>query len=245
MNRLLMLLLVWIFLVPGAAFAAGPSVPLDAVKVNVHDRDALQRGAKLFAGYCMACHSAQYMRYTHVARDLGWSAEEMRENFLFTRNEAGDPTPMGDMMQAAISDKDAIEWFGVVPPDLTLAARLFGEDWMYTFLRSFYLDESRPLGVNNSVFASIGMPHPLWELQGYQEKVGYENKRPVFELTQPGGLSPEEYDAVVQDLVTFMTYLAEPIKLQRESIGPWVLLFLAGLTFLFYLLKKEYWKDVH
>lgn len=245
MKKILSIVLLLFLLAPGLSVAAGPTIPLDGVKVNVLDREALRRGADLFIGYCMACHSAQYMRYTHVARDLGLTPEEVRESLIFTRTEGGDLTPIGDFMMSSLTEKDALAWFGTVPPDLTLTARLHGEDWLYTFMRSFYVDESRPFGTNNAVFKNIAMPHVMWELQGYQEKIGYEGRKPIFELIDAAGPTVEDYDAAVTDLVTFMAYLAEPIRIQRETIGPWVLLFLAGLTYLLYLLKKEYWKDVH
>ncbi|HSJ49587.1 MAG TPA: cytochrome c1 [Gammaproteobacteria bacterium] len=242
------ILILLIALVPAWAMAAGPSIPLDKANINLHNKESLQRGAKLFVNYCLSCHSAQYQRYNRMARDLGLTDEQVAENLVFTGAQ------VGEQMKIAMSREDATRWFGAPPPDLTLVARSRGVDWLYTYLRTFYIDESRPFGVNNEVFPSVGMPHVLWELEGMKkattettvDKDG--NPHTVitgYEMVKPGSLSPAEYDRSVRDLVAFMAYIGEPAQLERKRLGVWVLLFLAVLLVVSYLMKKEYWKDIH
>lgn len=242
------LLIALTFLAPLAALAAGgDGVHLDSADVDVTDEAALQRGAKYFTNYCLNCHSAKYMRYNKMTA-LGLTEDQIQDNLMF----AGDK--IGGLMTIAMPSADAEKWFGAAPPDLTLTARLRGEDWLYTYLRSFYADPSRPFGVNNLVFPSVGMPHVLWELQGVQQAVWEETAGPDgephksikgLELTQPGTLSAEEYDQVARDIVTYLSWLAEPMQQERKELGLWVLLFLAVFSVLAYFLKKDYWKDVH
>ena len=233
-----------------AAVSAGAGVHLDSANIDLNNKAALQRGAKYFVNYCFGCHSAKYMRYNRMAEDLGLTEEQVKENLMFTGEKIGDP------MVIAMPNNKAEQWFGTSPPDLTLIARAKknGTNWLYTYLRSFYLDDSRPYGVNNIVFPDVGMPHALADLQGWQKAVfkeetdKYGNVHRVFdrfELVEPGQMSAEEYDGAVRDLVTFLTYMGEPMKLERQRLGLWVLLFLAVFTVVAYLLKKEYWKDVH
>ena len=242
------LMLSLLFLVPSAVFAAGgPSVHLDDANVDLTDQAALQRGAKYFVNYCQNCHSAKYMRYKKM-EEIGLTEDQIRDNLMFV----GDN--VRGQMTIAMRPENAEAWFGAPPPDLTLTARLRGEDWIYTYLRSFYADPKRPMGVNNTVFPDVGMPHVLWELQGMQKAV-YEEHTDAeghavqtiagLEISEPGTLSAEEFDQVARDLVTFMAWTGEPAKLERQRLGIWVLLFLAVFTVLAYLLKKEYWKDVH
>lgn len=243
------ILTVLIALVPALAVAAGGGdVHLDKAPIDLTNQQSLQRGAKWFVNYCLSCHSAQYMRYNRLGRDLGLSEEQVLENLVFTGAK------VGDLMKVAVNNRDAAEWFGAAPPDLTLSARLRGPDWLYTYLRTFYLDDSRPFGVNNTTFPSVGMPHVLWELEGLKKAVyettvdddGHEHKELVgFEMVQPGTKTAEEYDQIIRDLVAFMAYMGEPVKLERQRLGIWVLLFLAVLFVVAYLMKKEYWKDVH
>ena len=239
MKRLLYVLLLALF--SSVCVGAGPDKPLDSVYVNLSDKASLQRGARLFVNYCLSCHSAAYMRYNRMAKDLGISEKVLKENLLF----AGDK--VGDLMTTNMSAEDAKKWFGVQPPDLTLVAQVRKPDWIYTYLRSFYLDEKSPSGWNNTLFENVAMPHILYGLQGNQRLAGTdpETHKPVFTLVSEGSLSPEEYDATVRDLVNFLVYLGEPIKLKRHSIGVFVILFLLVFLVLAYLLKKEYWKDVH
>jgi ubiquinol-cytochrome c reductase cytochrome c1 subunit len=221
----------------------GPEMP--SAGTNVNDKASLQRGAKLFFNYCVGCHSLKYVRYSRIAEDLGLSEAEVMNNLNFTGAKFGE-TVVSHM--PADSAKD---WFGKAPPDLSLEVRAKGEDWVYGYLNSFYVDPSRPVGWNNTVFANASMPNPLWELQGVQTAVYAEAKPgddPVvekLELSQPGRMTPEQFKGATRDLTAFLEYAAEPAALQRESMGVWVLLFLAGFTFLAYLLKHEYWKDVH
>ncbi len=229
------------------ALAAVGGYPLDSADIDLHNKASLQRGAKLFVNYCMGCHSAQYQRYNRLARDLGLSDDLVVEHLIFTGAK------VGELMTNAMSKDDAARWFGAPPPDLTVIARSRGADYLYTYLRTFYLDESRPLGVNNAVFPLVGMPHALWQLQGWQVPV-YEtvtdaegNEHEViegFELVQQGSSSPAEFDRDVRDLVSFLVYMGEPMQLERQSLGVKVILFLILMTVVFYLLKKEYWRDI-
>ncbi|BCL71166.1 cytochrome c [Vibrio nigripulchritudo] len=235
-------------LLPSLAMAAGANVPLDKASNDLSDQASLQNGAKLFMNYCFGCHSAQYQRYERVATDLGIPIELMKEHLIF------DPeVKVGSLMENSIPDKQAGNWFGAPPPDLTLVARVRGADWLYTYLRSFYADPSRPFGVNNVVFPSVGMPHVLEELQGiptaiYETKVvdGEEKQVVVgIETDGRGELSPTEYDSAVRDLVNFLEYSGDPVKLERHTMGWWVMAFLVLLTIVVVFLKKEYWRDVH
>lgn len=221
---------------------------LDDANIDLSDQASLQRGAKYFVNYCLSCHSAKYQRYNRMAKDLGLTDEEVKDNLMFTTDK------IGDTMSIAMDPVAAADWFGTTPPDLSVIARARGVDWLYTYLRSFYLDDSRPFGVNNVVFPDVGMPHVLWELQGAQkavyktEKDSAGNDHDVFdhfEQVTPGSLSPEEYDTMSRDMTAFLAYIGEPIQMERQRMGKWVLLFIAVFFVLAYLLKKEYWKDVH
>lgn len=255
MRRLLFVMLwalstlvVSALVVGNVAMAAGNGPALDSANIEIEDRTAIKRGAKLFVDYCLNCHSAALMRYNRIGQDLGMTDEEVSSQFITTGAK------VGDTMEVDMAAEDAKRWFGSPPPDLSVISRARGVDWLYTYLRSFYRDESRPWGVNNTVFKDVGMPHVLWELQGLQEpiieKVANADgvKQDVvtgFRLAEKGKLSPEEYDTAIRDLVSFMAYLGEPSKLKRLALGKWVLLFLSLLLVLTYLLKKEYWKDIH
>ncbi|UPG84755.1 cytochrome c1 [Luteibacter aegosomatis] len=212
---------------------------------NVADKASLQRGAKLFFNYCVGCHSLKYVRYSRLAADLGLSEDEVMNNLNFTGAKFGEP------VISHMPEESAKSWFGKAPPDLSLEARAKGVDFIFNYLNSFYLDPSRPVGWNNTVFPNASMPNPLWELQGLQvavhgeAKPGEEAAVEKLSIAQPGRMSPEEFRGATRDLATFLEYTAEPAALERQSIGVWVILFLAGLTFLLYLLKHEYWKDVH
>ena len=241
-------------LLPMAALAAGEGLHLESANIDVSNVQSLQRGAQLFNNYCLSCHSAKFMRYSRMAEDLGLPEDLVRNNLMF----AGDK--IGETMTVAMPAQDASVWFGKAPPDLTLTARQRGPDWVYTYLKSFYLDPSKPLGVNNLVFKDVGMPHVLWELQGWQalksddahheadaqgeSSHGATAESPFVQVSE-GQLTPEEYDRAVRDLVTYMSYIAEPVQLKRTQVGVWVLLFLAVFGVFAYMLKKEYWKDVH
>ncbi len=244
MKRIIFILFA---LLPGLAMAAGPSIPLDKANYDLEDKASLQSGAKLFVNYCLACHSTQYQRYERVANDLDIPNELMLENLVFTDSK------IGDLMHNAMDIDDGAKWFGAPPPDLTLVARVRGADWLYTYLRSFYRDESRPFGVNNLVFKDVGMPHVLEELQGIPEAVyiteiidGEEHKTlERIEADGSGELSPDEYDLAVLDMVNFLVYAGEPSRLERESLGVWVLGFIVIFFIVSLLLKKEYFRDLH
>lgn len=234
---------------PGLGLASSGKVHYDSANIDLHDKASLQHGAKLFVNYCLNCHSANYMRYNRMGQDLGISDELVKQNLLFTADK------VGEQMKVAMSTADGKTWFGTNPPDLSVIARskgpgAEGADWLYTYLRSFYVDETRPFGVNNTVFKDVGMPHVLWELQGLQtlnnpDEVKEHGAVPQFTLDQPGSMSPEEYDVAVRDLVNFLVYMGEPSKLDRQALGLWVLLFIVVFTLVAYALKKEYWKDIH
>jgi len=240
------ILLALLFCVAPVLVQASEEVHLDKVKIDLNDQASLQRGAKFFVNYCMGCHAASYLRYNGVAEDIGVSNEQMLQNLVF----AGDK--IGDYMTIAMPPKAAKSWFGTTPPDLSVIARARGNDWLYTYLRGFYLDDQRPFGVNNVVFKDVAMPHVLWELQGWQKLVpadeheaGGHAGKPKLEIVTPGTMSPDDYDEAVRDLVNFLAYMGEPVKLERQSLGIKVLLFLAVFFVVAYLLKKDYWKDIH
>jgi len=232
------------------AAMANEGVALEHANIDIHDQPSLQRGARDFTNYCMGCHSLNFSRYNRLAVDLGLSEKEVKDNLIFTRTD-GEPTKVGDVMRNGMQAKDVSEAFGAAPPDLSLAGRSRGGDWIYTYLKSFYADPSRPMGVNNTVLANAGMPHVLWELQGMQEKVcTKEGKEAEHEechlvLSKPGKLTPSEYDDMAHDLANFLVYVGEPAKLHRSLYGIFTILFLMMFAVLAYLLKKEYWKDVH
>jgi ubiquinol-cytochrome c reductase cytochrome c1 subunit len=230
-------------LIPGVLMASGHA-HLEKTNIDPADKASLQRGAQTFVNYCLNCHSASFMRYSRMAKDLGLTEEEVTKNLMFASAK------IGSTMDVAMPQAQAKKWFGTNPPDLSVITRARGADWVYTYLKSFYLDPSRPFGVNNVVFKDVGMPHVLWELQGYAEPVfeeGHEGHKTVVgtKIVTPGSQNPEEYEKTVHDLVNFMAYMGEPSKLDRLSLGPWVLLFLALFTGIAYLLKKEYWRDIH
>jgi len=231
------------------AVAAGAAVELEDADVDLNNKQSLQRGAKYFVNYCMGCHSLKFSRYNRMARDIGLSDDQVEANLIFTMNDKGEPTEVAALMENAMQEENAANWFGQAPPDLSLVARSRGADWIYSFLKAFYADPSRPLGVNNTVFANTGMPHVLWELQGMQHLEEHDDgnghKTQELVLEEPGKATPTEYDQIVRDITAFLVYVGEPAKLHRKTIGVWVLLFLAVFFVVAYFLKKEYWKDVH
>jgi ubiquinol-cytochrome c reductase cytochrome c1 subunit len=236
---------------PLLSFAAEHGVQLDKAPVNLGDKDSLMRGAKYFVNYCLSCHSAKFMRYSRMATDLGLSEDEVKQNLMFAAEK------VGETMTVAMRPGDAIHWLGVAPPDLSVIARARGADWLYTYLRTFYLDESRPFGVNNLVFKDVAMPHVLWELQGLMKPVYMtetnaegqpEKVIEKLEPADPASATPDkqrQYDLVVGDLVNFLVYMGEPAKPERQHLGLWVLFYLVIFLIVAYALKKEYWKDVH
>lgn len=243
------LLLASLFLlVPALAPAAGGGVPLQDADIDLTDQASLQRGAGYFVNYCMGCHSLGYMRYNRLANDLGIDDATLRQSLIFTGAKPGD------LMVSSMNPVSAEKWFGTAVPDLTLVTRWRTPDWVYSYLKGFYADPSRPLGVNNVVFPNVGMPHVLAGLQGVAQPKFAEHPGPDgapvktvvgVEPAQGGTMTAEQYDAFARDLTAFLAYAGEPIKLERQRLGIWVLLFLAVFFVAAYMLKKEYWKDVH
>ena len=238
-------------LLANAALAAGGSVELQAAKNDVGDTASLQRGARNYVNYCMGCHSAKYIRFNKLQQDLQLTEDQVLQNLMF------GATKTDQMMDIAMPAEDAARWFGQAPPDLTLIARNRGTDWVYTFLKSFYIDDSKPTGMNNLVLPNASMPHVLWEVQGLQraifaeetyidadgsEATSQEFER--FELVTQGELTPQEYEQFVRDLVNFLDWAGTPEQLDRERLGIWVLLFLFVFLIFAYLLKVEIWKDI-
>ena len=244
------LIIVWVLsFAPALTLASSESgVQLEDANIDLADQASLQRGAKYFVNQCMGCHSLQYMRYNRMAEDIGIDEVALRQNLILNGSKPGD------LMTIAMRAEDAEKWFGTAVPDLTLVTRWRSPDWLYTYLKSFYKDDSRPYGVNNLVFPDVGMPHVLASVQGVQSPVfeerqteGGETVTKVVgvESAQGGSMAAEEYDAMVRDLTNFLTYAGEPIILERQTLGKYVILFLLLFFILAYALKKEYWKDVH
>ena len=227
--------------VPALA-AGGGDTAMEPSGVNVQDISSVQRGAKWFVNNCHGCHSLDYMRYNRLAEDLGLSEEMVVENLMFADKK------IGETMSIAMSKDDAARWFGKAPPDLSVIGRSRGTEWLYNFLIGYYEDDRG--NWNNTLLANAAMPHPLWKLQGIQKPVYEEHAeghRTISELklATPGTQSEEEYRQTVRDIVAFLAYVGEPAVLKRKQVGVWVLVFLAVLAFLTYLLKREFWRDVH
>lgn len=250
MKKFLLIVTMALGLATGA-HAAGDGIAWDKAPNKTNDLVALQNGAKLFVNYCLNCHSAAFMRYNRL-QDIGLSEQQIKDNLLF-----GD-AKVGDTMKAAIDPKQAKDWFGGNPPDLTLIARSrsshagTGADYLYTYLRTYYRDAEKPTGWNNLAFPNVGMPHALWELQGVREPVfetmkshGHDTK--VFKewrQVAPGSMTPQQYDEAVGDLVGFLQWMAEPAQNARVRVGVWVLLFLGLFTVIAWRLNAAYWKNV-
>jgi ubiquinol-cytochrome c reductase cytochrome c1 subunit len=228
-----------------------------SAQIDLRDKASLQHGAGLYMNYCSGCHSLNYQRYSRTAKDLGLSEKDMQDNLIFSSAK------IGETMSTGMNADDAGKWIGKAPPDLSVEARTKeqGPDWIYNYLKSFYVDEARPLGWNNTVFPGATMPNVLWEMQGVQHalteprhgeepcKMGEYQNACISGFTIPEGqkgtMSPEEFDRAARDISAFLAYVGEPAALKRESLGVWVVLFLAFFTFIAYLLKTEYWRDVH
>jgi ubiquinol-cytochrome c reductase cytochrome c1 subunit len=236
--------LILSLLLPIAA-AASESLKLEEAPIDGRDAVSLQRGAKVFVNYCLNCHSAASMRYNRL-EGLGLTPAQIKDNLMFATDKLAAP------MTVAMRPVDAKEWFGVPPPDLSVVARARGADWLYAYLRSFYRDDATATGWNNLVFPNVGMPHVLWELQGQQTLKVAEHKGEhgpehvrTLSISAPGTLSGREYDLLVADLVNYLVFMGEPAQQTRMQIGYAVLIFLAALFVPVYLLKQDYWKDVH
>ncbi len=246
-------LMALLALLPGLAIAAGGTFPLDRAPERA-SLASLQNGAKLFVNYCLNCHAAASMRYNRL-RDLGLTEDQIKQNLLFTQEK------VGGMMTTALRAEDAKEWFGVVPPDLSVIARSkaspagTGPDYLYTYLRTFYKDDARPTGWNNLVVPNVAMPHVMWQLQGVREVKMEEVKDPHdptktvhkfagFTQVSPGQLSASEFDAATADLVAYMEWMAEPAQGLRKRLGVWVLLFMTVFALLAWRLSASFWKAV-
>lgn len=253
MKKSIYALLTAVVLTVGSvsSHAAGGGIPLDRAPVRTTDLASLQNGAKLFVNYCLNCHSAAFMRYNRLT-DIGLTDQQIKDNLLFATDK------IGETMKASIDPKQAKEWFGANPPDLTVIARAksgpggSGADYLYTYLRTYYRDSSRETGWNNLAFPAVGMPHVLWELQGEREPIwesktehGHEVKvLKGWKQVSPGTLTPLEYDRAVGDLVNYMQWMAEPAQNTRVRVGVWVIIFLLGFTVIAWRLNAAFWKDV-
>lgn len=235
-----------------SASAAGGGIAWDKAPNKLNDLASLQNGAKLFANYCLNCHSAAYMRFNRL-KDIGLSEAQIKDNLLFTTDK------IGDTMKATIDPKNAKDWFGGVPPDLTLVARSrsdvskgSGSDYLYTYLRTYYRDEGKETGWNNLAFPNVGMPHVMWELQGERRPVfdtvtEHGHATQVFkgwEQVKPGTMTPARFDEAMGDLVNYLTWMSEPVQKTRVQLGVWVLLFLMVFTVIAWRLNAAYWKDI-
>jgi len=252
MKKLLasMLLPAALIAAPLAAASEG-GVHLDRAQIDPTNVVSLQRGARTFVNYCLNCHSASLMRWNRL-EELGLNESQISDNLILTGAK------IGDLMNVSMTRKDARKWFGVAPPDLSVIARARGADWLYSYLRAFYRDPARPTGWNNAVFENVGMPNPMWQLQGervrVEEKVkggesqeghGSAATKIKYETVKPGSLTAVQYDETVSDLVNFLVYMGEPAATTRKQIGIFVVLFLLAMWPLVYALKREFWRDVH
>lgn len=250
MKKIIFALITAFGLAAGAQASEG-GIAWDKAPDRTNDLGSLQNGARLFVNYCLNCHSAAFMRFNRL-KDIGLTDKEIKDNLLFTTEK------VGDTMKSAIDPKQAKEWFGGVPPDLTVIARSrsghggTGADYLYTYLRTYYRDETKATGWNNLAFPSVAMPHVLWELQGvrtpvYEEKEEHGHKVAIFKgwnQVTPGTMTPLQYDQAVGDLVGYLQWMGEPAQNTRIRVGVWVLIFLLGLTFVAWRLNAAFWKDV-
>ncbi len=236
---------------PGAQANTG-GIAWDKAPNHQNDLTSLQNGAKLFVNYCLNCHSAAYMRYNRLS-DIGLTEAQIKDNLLFATDK------VGETMKSAIDPKQAKEWFGANPPDLSVIARSrasggqgSGADYLYTYLRTYYPDSTKATGWNNLAFPNVGMPHALWELQGNRQPVydtvmehGHEVKTfKAWEQLTAGALTPLQYDQAVGDLVNYLQWMGEPSQNKRVQVGVWALLFLGLFTVIAWRLNAAYWKDV-
>ena len=225
-----------IFLAPLGVNAAAKK-PLMSANNDIYDIESLQRGARNFMNYCSGCHSAEYIRYDVIGEDLGITQSQLKEYLMFNALQTFDT------INASMTSEDASGWFGQAPPDLSLAARAKGTDYIYTFLKSFYVDTTSPTGVDNVVLAGTSMPNVLWELQGHQ-KYSQSEDESKLEVYILGKMNEEEFNSFLRDTSNFLEYISEPIKIKRQALGVKVLFFLAFFMVLAYFLKKEVWKDI-
>jgi len=229
-------------LTTAGAFAAA-SIELEPANNDPGNINSLQRGARNFMNYCAGCHSAKYVRFNTLGRDFNLSEDQLIENLMFNAEQTFDT------IQAAMPNDDAARWFGQPPPDMSLMARARGTDYVYNYLRGFYLDADSPTGVDNRVLEGTSMPNVLWELQGYRSAVFAEDEHGIevferFEQVTPGTMQAEEFDEFVRDTVNFLEYIGEPVRSTRRVLGVWVLMFLVVFLIIASMLKKQVWKDV-
>jgi ubiquinol-cytochrome c reductase cytochrome c1 subunit len=249
MKKVLVSLLMALGLTLSAQANTG-GIAWDKAPSKTNDLGALQNGAKVFVNYCLNCHSAAYMRFNRL-KDIGLTEQQIKDNLLFTTDK------VGETMKSAIDPKQAKEWFGGNPPDLSVISRSragqgTGADYLYTYMRTFYADDTKPTGWNNLAFPNIGMPHVLWQLQGkrvpiYETVEEHGHEVHVFkgwEQVTPGTMTSEQYDQTVGDLVNYLQWMAEPAANTRVRLGVWVMLFLCVLTFFTWRMNAAFWKDV-
>ncbi len=249
-SRTIAALLTSVLLVAGSSSwaAADNAMELAPANNDVSDTASLQRGARNFMNYCSGCHSAKYVRFNRMGRDLGLTEEQLIENLMFNAEV------LHDTIQRTMTDEDAIRWFGKPPPDLSVTPRSRGIDYVFNFLQSFFIDPESPTGVDNVMLRGTSMPNVLWEIQGYQRAIfteheskdgdGTEMVFERFELVTEGSMSSEDFQTFVRDTVNFLDYMSEPAQLKRRAIGVWVLMFLVVFLILAVMLKKQIWKDV-
>ena len=251
MKKIILSLALALGLVTGANAGGGDTIAWDKAPNKINDLAALQNGAKLFVNHCLNCHSAAFMRYNRLT-DIGLTEQQIKDNLLFTTDK------VGDTMKANIDPKQAKEWFGANPPDLTVIARSraghegSGADYLYTYMRTFYRDETKATGWNNLAFPNVGMPHVLWEMQGvrrpiFEERQESGHKVQVFkgwEQVTPGTMTPQQYDQAMADLVGYLQWMGEPAQTQRVRLGMFVMLFLLGFMYIAWRLNASFWKDI-
>ncbi|TAK62749.1 cytochrome c1 [Methylobacter sp.] len=240
MKNLIALLLL---LLVSFGVAASEDIELQKANIDLSNNASLQRGAKHFVTYCLGCHSIKHIRYLRIALDTDMDQKKMLQDI------APEGANIYDQLHTAMNAHDAEKWFGTQPPDLSLIARSRGADWLYSYLKSYYIDSKSPRGVNNLIFKDTAMPNPLWQLQGEQyaesRKNIWDDEYTKLVIKEPGTLSEGEFDIFVNDLVNFLVYVGEPVQLERQRLGKYVLFFIFMFLVLAYLLKKEYWKDIH
>lgn len=240
MKRLITLFLLVIM--PFCSYAS-EGVELQEANIDLSDSESLERGAKYFVENCLGCHAAKHIRYQRMALDFGVDEKQLLKDIA--------PPGVGiyEQLHSAMNAHDAEKWFGVQPPDLSLIGRSRGADWLYSYLKGFYVDKTKPLGVNNTVFKDVGMPNVFWQLQGQQKPVFHlvDGQQQIEKLviSEPGKLTEQEFDLMVNDLVNFLVYVGEPVQLERQRLGKYVLFFLLIFSVVAYKLKKEYWQDIH
>lgn len=251
MNKIKYLTILLAFIFCSSNINANSNIQIKKIDIDLSSKQSLQKGAKIFFNQCQGCHSLKYIRYSTLAEGVGLTATKdksieliIQESFMHSIKSINENNPI----LSSISKENGIKWFGKVPPDLSLIARYRGPNWLYTYMKSFYKDPARPWGVNNLLFPDVGMPHVLLKLQGLQIIKDNIDKTTdpdqMLELTENGSLSKNEYNNMIKDLVTFLSYVGEPAQLERKSLGIKIVIFLFILMILLFFLKKDYWKDV-